>query len=294
MLVAVAPIAMVACGDNTNATGNNNTGNTNMSVALRAEAPAATARLLTNAGLISADVATASAVTGPVVVGLANDTLKITSVKLVFDNVRLRKTGVAACLDSIKPAAADRTASDVAGCARLDLGAMVVDVPLTPNDTAAVAAKIPAGSYRGAKFNLRRIRTGPGSTAADSAMLLANPDMAGASIRVAGTYKDTAFVFFSRASAEIEFEFEPPVVVTADTPDNLTITVHPSRWFIGQNGAILSPKVDANRGLINGQIHAAFEAFGDRHRDGRGDDANRPKKSGTSHETEADTTRARP
>jgi hypothetical protein len=208
--------------------------------------------------------------------------------------VRLRKTGVAACLDSIKPAAADRTASDVAGCARLDLGAMVVDVPLTASDTAPVSATIPAGSYRAAKFLLRRIRVGPGATARDSAMLLANPDMGGASIRVAGKYRDTSFVFYSRASAEIEFEFDPPLVVSADVPQNLTISLHPSRWFVGPNGGILSPSVDGNRGLINAAIHNAFEAFEDHRRSGQGDDSNRQKKGGTSHETESDTTRARP
>ncbi len=293
LLVGFAPIALAACGDSNASTGAGNTGGTNMSVALRAEPTALTARTLGAAGLVSASV-NAAAATGPVVVGPNKDTLKIESVKLVFDNVRLRKTGVAACLDSIKPAAADRTAADVAGCARLDLGAMVVDVPLTASDTAAVSAKIPAGSYRAAKFNLRRIRVGPGSTARDSAMLLTNSDMAGASIRVAGKYRDTAFVFYSRASAEIEFEFEPPLVVTADAPSNLTISVHPSRWFVRPNGEILSPALEANRGLINAAIHNAFEAFEDHKREGHGDDSNRPRKSGTSRETESDTTRARP
>lgn len=288
-LSAVAALALAACGDG-NSTSALQNGATNMSVAIRAEPTSATARVLRAGGLVSASVASAAAA-GPVVVGLANDTLVIESVKMVFDNVRLRKTGVAACLDSIKPAAADRTASDVAGCARLDLGAMVVGVPLTASDTAIVTARIPAGSYRGAKFNLRRIRTGSEATARDSAMLLANPDMAGASIRVAGRYRDSSFVFYSRASAEIEFEFEPPLVVTADSPDNLTISVHPARWFVGPNGAILSPRVDASRGLINARIHAAFEAFGDRRREGRGGESGRPAKSGSSRETESDTTR---
>lgn len=293
LLVGLAPIALVACGDSSSTTGTAAVGGTNMSVALRAEPTSLTPRTLGATGLVSASV-NAAAASGPVVVGLNNDTLKIESVKLVFDNVRLRKTGVSACLDSIKPAGVDRTASDVAGCARLDLGAMVVDVPLNASDTAAVSAKIPAGSYRAAKFNLRRIRVGPGATARDSIMLAANPDMAGASIRVAGKYRDSSFVFFSRASAEIEFEFEPPLVVTADTPNNLTISVHPSRWFVGPNGGILSPALESNRGLINAAIHNAFEAFEDHRRDGHGDDSNRPKKSGTSHETESDTTRARP
>ncbi len=292
LLIGLAPIALAAC-DSNSSTGAANSGSMNMSVALRAEPTASTARTLGDAGLVSASV-NAAVATGPVVVGPNNDTLKIESVKMVFDNVRLRKTGVAACLDSIKPAGVDRTATDVAGCARLDLGALVVDVPLTASDTAAVSAKIPAGSYRAAEFMLRRIRVGEGATARDAAMLAANPDMAGASIRVAGKYRDTSFVFYSRASAEIEFEFEPPLVVTADTPNNLTISLHPSRWFVGPNGAILSPAVDSNRGLINAAIHNAFEAFEDHRRDGRGDDSNRAKKSGTSRETESDTTRARP
>ena len=71
-------------------------------------------------------------------------------------------------------------------------------------------------------------------------------------------------------------------------------SLHPSRWFVGPNGRILSPSVDGNRGLINAAIHNAFEAFEDHKREGHGDDSNRPRKSGTSHETESDTTRARP
>ena len=289
-LLLAAPLALTACGDKSASTGSAAGTATNMSVAFRAEPTTATAQILSRAGLVSASVAAAA---GPVVVGTSNDTLVIESVRVVLDNVRLRKTGVAACLDSIKPAAVDRTASDVAGCARLDLGAMVVDVPLTARDTAPISAKIPAGSYRAAKFLLRRVRTGPESTARDSAILKTNPEMAGASIRVAGKYRDTAFVFFSRASAEVEFEFEPPLVVTADSPDNLTISVHPSRWFVGPNGAILNPKVDASRGMINALIRSAFEAFGDRRREGHGDGASRPAKSGSGRETESDTTRAR-
>lgn len=283
LLLAVAPLGLTACGDG--ATAGATPGQTNMTVALRAESPAGAARLASSNGDVSADVV--SAATGnPIVVGTANDTLVINSVKVVLRNVRLRKTGVEACLDSIAPAGTDRTATDVAGCARLDLGAMLVDVPLAAGDTAALSAKIPAGSYRGAKFSLHRLRLGSESSKQDSAIVQANPEMLGASIRVAGTYKDTAFVFYSRASAEINFVFEPPLVVSADSPDNLTVNLHPTRWFKARNGAILSPIGDRNRSAINEAIHASFEAFGDRRRSGRGDDANRPKRGGEGRETE--------
>jgi hypothetical protein len=289
-VAVIASLALAACGDNaaTNASVN---GATNMTVSMRAETVGAASGAVVRNGLVSASVASSAA--GPVVVGLSNDTLVIESVKLVLDNVRLRKTGVAACLDSIKPAREDRTASDVAGCARLDLGAMVVNVPLTAKDTAPVSAKIPAGSYRGIKFNLRRVRQGPESNARDSAILAANPDLAGASVRIAGKYRDTSFVFYSRASAEIEVEFDPPLVVGADAPDNVTISVRPSSWFVGANGAILMPANELNRRLINERIRTAFRAFGDRRREGRGDEAGRGSKSGTGRETESDTTRAR-
>ncbi len=291
LFVAVAPIALAACGDRST-TAAARLGTASMSIALRAERATAAPRVLQGAGLVSAAVGTTAA--GQVIVGLSNDTLVIESVKVVLDNVRLRRANVATCVDSMKPATPEHDATDEGGCARLDLGAMVVNVPLASKDTAAISATIPVGSYRAAQFDVRRIRTGTQATARDSALLVANPEMAGASIRVAGRYRDSSFVFYSRASAEIELEFEPALVISASTPDNLTVTVHPSRWFLGQNGAILSPRIDANRFLINANIRAAFEGFEDHNRQGQGDDMNRSGKSGKSRETEADTTVARP
>ena len=282
LLLALAPLSLAACGDST--TAGETPGRTNMTVALRAEVPAGTARIGAN-GLVSASVAPGAA--GPIVVtGTANDTLVITSVKVVLKNVRLRRAGVEECVDSIAPAGTDREASERSGCARLDLGPMLVDVPLSAGDTAALSAKVPAGSYRGAKFLLHRLRLGREATAQDSALVTANPEMLGASVRVAGTYRDTAFVFYSRASAEIKFLFEPPLVISADSPDNITVNLRPTLWFKGQNGGILSPLGDRNRSAINNAIHRSFEAFGDRSRRGRGDDANRPRRDGESKETE--------
>ena len=232
LLVALAPLALAGCGDS--ATAGETPGRTNMTLALRAEVPAGTARIGAN-GLVSASVAQAAA--GPIVVtGTANDTLIITSVKVVLKNVRLRKADAAECVDSIAPAGDDHEARERSGCARLDLGPMLVDVPLSAGDTAALSAKVPAGSYRSAKFLLHRLRLGREATAQDSAIVTANPEMLGASVRVAGTYRDTAFVFYSRASAEIKFLFEPPLVVSADSPDNITVNLRPTLWFKSRSG----------------------------------------------------------
>ena len=290
LVLVAAPLALVACGDSTTAA--KASGATSMSVALRAEPVSATARLMKSMGLISASVATTAG--GSLVVkGTGTDSLIIDSVRVVLDKVRLLKAGVTACPASIAPAGENHNASEAEGCARLDLGAMVVDVPLTAQDVAPLSATIPAGSYHEAEFEIRRVRTGQDASARDSAILRTYPDMAGASIKVTGRYHDSTFVFFSRASAEVEFEFAPPLAISESTPDNLTISLHPSKWFVDATGAILSPRVDTNRRLINEAIKGAFEAFEDHNHEGKGDDGHRSRQGGKGHETESDTTRMR-
>jgi hypothetical protein len=289
-LQLTASLALAACATSPDSVAGSSAGDAvEMSVAFRGEQSDGIAPAVASTS-VSASVL-ANAAQGPTVVGLNGDTLVIESVKVVLDNVRLHKTGVAACVDSIRAVGDDRRAVEAAGCARLDLGAMLLDVPLSARDTAPVRAAIPAGTYRAARISLRRVRRGEGATRLDSAILAANPDLLDASVRVSGRYRNAPFVFYSRASANVEFVFDPPLVVTAGAPDNLTINLRTSKWFTDDAGAILAPNNASNRDRINNKIRMSFQAFGDRRRVGVPDEANRPRRSGSGNETHADTTR---
>ncbi len=205
-----------------------------------------------------------------IVTGTASDTIVLTKVLLVLDEVQLKRAGVTTCPDSIVVSASRGRSSDDRGCSRLDLGPMLVDLPLSGAATSALAVSVPAGSYREFEFELDDVRTGANATPADRNFLTAHPEFRNVSVRVAGTYKGSAFTFLSRASAEVEFEFEPSLTVQAGVNDNVSIAIDLSKWFTDASGALLSPSL-VNQTRIDQNIIQSFSAFGDRDRNGRED-----------------------
>lgn len=282
-MAALGVLSLTACGDasgpSTAASG------TPFSMSFRAADAAAVSGDAAMSAGVSAQVVSAAG--GVQVVGSNGDTLYIDSVRVAIANVRLRKAGVVSCLDSLAPARPNAEVEEHSGCARLDLGALVMDLPLAESDTAPVKAAIPAGSYSGMKLDVKRLRLRSSATAADSALVLAHPEMADGSVRVVGRYHGAPFTYLARMSAEIEFRFSPPLDVAAGAPDNVTVVMHPDRWFLSQNGALLAP-VSSNFGAIQGRIARSLEAYGDRHRRGRGDDAGRTRQSGDGVEKDAE------
>jgi hypothetical protein len=227
---------------------------------------------------VSAAVAT-NASGNAVIVGTSSDTMVISKVQLVLGNVKLRRAGVTACPDSIKPSTTSGRSSDDRGCSRLDLGPVLLDLPLGGTSTSPLAVTVPAGSYGEIEFEIDDVRSDSRATPAEAAFLTAHPEFRNTTIRVTGTYKGTAFTFLSRAEAEVEFEFKPALDVKAGVNDNITVALDLSKWFKNASGAIL-PATVANQTAIDQNITASFSAFGDKDRDGREDGGDRPRESG--------------
>jgi hypothetical protein len=219
-----------------------------------------------------------SAAGNAIIVGSAADTMVITKVQMVLENVKLRLSGVAACPDSMKVSKTRGRSSDQSGCSRLDLGPMLLDLPLGGTTTSPLAVTVPAGTYSQLEFELEDVSTSVNAAQADKDFLTAHPEFRDVTVKVVGTYKGTAFTFLSRARAEVEFEFNPALVVKTGVNDNVSVDLDLSAWFKNAGGALLAPTV-ANQIAIDQNIITSFHAFGDQDRDGH-EDAGRGESHG--------------
>jgi hypothetical protein len=218
----------------------------------------------------SAGTVASNAAGNAIVVGAAGDTLVITKVELLLNNVELRRADVTTCPDSIPVSANRERSSDEKGCSRLDLGPMLLDVPLNSAGASKLAVAIPSGSYREIEFELDKVRTGSSASPAESLFVLQHPDFRDRTVRVTGSYRGVPFTFTSHVEAEVEFEFQPALVVETGVNDNITVSLDLGRWFRNQAGALLAPTVE-NQSRIEENIVTSFDAFGDRDHDGKED-----------------------
>ena len=254
---AVLPLTMlgllVACGSGADSSTAPAGGATSLSVSFAATGAAAV-----------------NAAGNAVIVGTAADTMVITKVQLVLENVKLRLSGVTTCPDSIKPSDTRGRSNDKGGCSRLDLGPMLLDLPLSGTASSPLGVTVPAGTYSRLEFEIEDISTSANAPQAQKDFLTAHPEFRDVSVKVVGTYKGTAFTFLSRASAEVEFEFNPALAVKTGVNDNVTVDLNLAAWFKNAAGAVLAPTV-ANQTAIDQNIITSFSAFGDEDRDGHED-----------------------
>lgn len=191
-----------------------------------------------------------------ITVGGGGNTLIITRAQLVLHEVELKLSTVATC---------SSTSDD--DCEQVELGPMLVNLPLDNGITTPITVALPTGTYREIEFDIR----GPGDDSRDRAFVAANPTFADASVRVEGTFNGAAFVYASRVDQEIELELNPPLVVDA-AGGNATIQVDISSWF--KSGAtVISPATanvgQPNESLVRNNINASLKAIEDDDEDGR-------------------------
>lgn len=194
----------------------------------------------------------------------AESPLEITKAQLVFSRTELEMAD-GACEN-------DSHGDD---CAEIESGPVLVDVPLGGSAQPLLLAALAPGAYHEFEVEIEAVE--PGDTddpAAVAAFLAAHPQFRGVSVRVEGTYAGEPFVFVTGVEAEMEFEFEPPLVV-ADAPHNITVAVDVASWFRRQDGTTIDPRTanqgGANKGLVDGNIERSFDVFEDDDRDGRHD-----------------------
>lgn len=185
------------------------------------------------------------------------NTLVITRAQLVLRELELKASSSTSC--------ATGTASDA--CEEIELGPMLVDLPVTDVVLSPITAQVPAGEYREIEFDIRR----PGTDPADQAFVAANPNFNNVSIRVEGTYNGTPFVFTSQLDQEVQIDFNPPVVITEGN-NNATIAVNIRSWFTNANGSLISPATanpgQPNASIVAEKIKVSLRAFEDDDKNG--------------------------
>lgn len=204
----------------------------------------------------------ASGLGADILIGSGANSLKITSVQLVLAKIELASS--TPCTGT----------TGESGCEELELGPVLVDVPLNGTTPAILDQVVPAGTYTGLDAELNAVQAGETGAAA---FLAAHPEFAGVSVRVVGVFTDAnsvdhPFTFTTGADAEIEMQFQPPVTVGTGT-SNLTIAVDVPSWFRDASGAVIDPTNAANAPMIAANIERSFRAFEDDNRDGLPDPA---------------------
>jgi len=198
---------------------------------------------------------------------MGNDTIILRSVELVLREIELKRVEAAGC-DSIQ---------GNGDCEEFETGTTLVSLPLgaTAID-AVVAVNAPAGMYDKLEFKIHKPESSD-----DAAFLAANPEFAGISIRVTGTYSQAGtrsdFTFTSDLDAGEEVFLATPLTVVDGQPANVTLRVDVSSWFLNVGAtALVSPatanKGQANEGVVRDNIEGSFNAFRDDNHDGHDDD----------------------
>jgi hypothetical protein len=247
-------LAATACGDATGP-GSNGQPVVTLSFATRQPATASLARGLS----LQATGALADTLT------TGGDTLIITRARIVMREIELERVEATSC---------DTTIVDHDACEEFEIGPVLVDLPLNGQVEQEFSVAIAPGSYDEIEFEIHKVSN---DDQEDADFRNANPDFAGISIRVDGTFNGTDFVFTSDLDVEQEFDLNPPLTVDSTAAGtNVTILVGLDGWFRSPAGAVLNPetgnKGEVNESLIKENIKQSIEAFEDEDEDGEDDD----------------------
>jgi len=213
--------------------------------------------------------ATAGPALADVSVTRGSDEIVISEVQLVARKIKLeRANGTCPTPDLSDTGDGDEEDSDE--CPNLKLGPLLLDPPLGAGAETSFTVDLPAGTYSELRLQIHK----PSDKAKDAAFLAANPDFAGVSIKVIGTFNGTPFAFTTDVSAEVETEFAHPVIVVADGTTSLTLLLDVRGWFLSQGGGSLLSPFGVNplvRSQIEQNIRRSFHAFEDEDHDGEED-----------------------
>jgi hypothetical protein len=186
------------------------------------------------------------------------DTLVLTSVEVVLRQIELKAAQTTDCAGG----------SGGERCAEVQLGPVLVNLPLTPGAEQRFALdSVPYGAYGRLEFEVHKPDDGDPQ---DQAFINANPAFAQISLRVRGTFNGQAFEFTSDLDAEQELTLAPELSVVGGASVNVTIFVDVSTWFL-VNGTVVNPAT-ANRSTVEQNIKNSFQAFEDEDRSGTHDD----------------------
>lgn len=200
-----------------------------------------------------------------VTIGVGTSSLMITKAQLVARRIELAPAGATACANTTETGEDGSSSAD--GCADVETGPSLIDIPLDASTTTSISAAVPAGTYRALDMRIGPITSGNRNA---TAFLAAHPELKNVSVRIEGTYNAQAFVFAAPVDASIESVFSAPVTVDANSP-NVTIAIDIASWFSNGAGGTLDPSSSANVARISANIARSFHAFEDDNHDGQDD-----------------------
>lgn len=207
------------------------------------------------------------------------NTLVITSVELVFDEVELELAGVGdACAGDGSGQGSDddgsaSSSSDDGDCMEIESGPRLVSLPLGDGAAtiAAIDVPVPAGTYSELEMKLRPLNPSSGE---DGRFLAAHPDFAGINLRVRGTFDGAAFEYTASLDDEIEMDFSPALEV-GDAGVNITVNLDVLSWFRDAEGTLIDPRTavsgQANASVVSANIWRSLAVFEDDDHDGYDD-----------------------
>jgi hypothetical protein len=219
-------------------------------------------------------------------VAQGGNSLVVTKAQVVFSKIELADAATAAtCGDDGESGgdgavvAATASADDhggssgdgAEGCEGLEVQPTVVDLPVDASVVTQLNASIPAGTYSALEAKVHVVQSGDNGGAA---FLAAHPELAGASVRVEGTFNGTPFTYVGRPDARLELSFSPPIVVGTGGA-SITVHVDLGSWFLDGSGNVIDPATAAsggvNESLVENNIKRSFHAFEDENHDGEDD-----------------------
>lgn len=198
------------------------------------------------------------------VIELLGDTIRSGGNTLVIDKAEivLRKI-------ELKRATAVVCQSGASECQEVEVGPLLVDLPLAGATQQRIMAEVPAGTYNRIDFEIHKLS----SDQVDAVLRAQRPDLVDRSIKVQGTFNGVAFTYETDLDVEQELTVLPPLSVTESAATNLTMRVVLSAWFRNATGALVNPatanKGGPNESIVKENIKQSMKAFEDRDRDGR-------------------------
>ncbi len=191
-----------------------------------------------------------------------SDTLIIARARIVLREIELKRTETPDC--DVEP--------EPVGCEEIELGPVLVDLPLEQGAEQRFFVELPTGNYSRIDFELHKPDD---DDPADLAFITANPEFADQSIRLEGTFNGIPFSFMSDVDAEQELDLTPPLTVAETVAVNVTIRIELDSWFRTATGTLVDPatanKGGQNESLVTENIKQSLEAFEDDDRDGDDD-----------------------
>ncbi len=193
-------------------------------------------------------------------------TLVIESAELVIRELEFEKVETAGCDSGL----------DDDDCEEFEVGPFLLSLPLDGSVRTEITAQVDPGTYDEIEFEIHKADDGD---LADQDFLDLNPNFAGISIRVTGTFDGESFVYTSAIDEEREIELVDPLMVTPESgPLGVTLTLDISTWFVNSIDMLIDPRTandgEPNESVVTANITNSIEGYRDDDHDGvpHGDD----------------------